>query len=925
MIILSKLDARLGDYIEVERRSRVAVAAVRQDADPDVTTEVMALDLLASAQANLGKHQEAARSATEALELARRHPHERGGQILVRALVEAALHHLSSGGYALAEELGREAMTRARELPGPDDVELYMTLDGLEALYGTMGSSTVALIREKADLSRAAGDLRRLLTDLVRLSDACTTTGHHAEAATHLEEASGLMDRLGSQPESLRELAGGYAYAGDHAKAEPLLRQALEGTSDRRVEAQIAAQLARSYVQRGAVELAEPLLERVLRIRRETKATRSELADALVSSAALYRQQVRHRTAELYAREAVALWQRPGEEPGPDSRNALHELAKVCATTGRTEEALALVRTVAVVDERLASQVFTIGSDAQRLDFVRLMRVTTALMLSIALLEPRAVPEALTLVLRRKALAAEAVASRRDALLAGRYPELADQVEEHRALRLRLATQSVSDFWKQAPASSVALQHQVEELERELARAIPEIDVVSRLRDVDADAVAAELPADSALVEFVRFGRVSFPGPGGQPVRTYAAFVLHSCEPRTVTLVELGAAADIEVMVGGYRRALSETVRSGSVIVARAPGAPRRVEAQLRETLFDPLLPALGGVRRIFLAPAAELSRLPFQTLPVGNGRRLVDDYSISYLSVGRDLLRFSASARGWPAAPVILADPAFDLTQAEEPPPWSPGTGSRSRELPRGLRPFSRLPGARREGDTVAGLLGTQALVGDHALKARVESVRSPVVLHFATHGFSLPGRPPAGDVDSGAPATVRAGAPPGEAALENPLLRCGLALAGANTWLRTGSVHADAGDGILSGEDAAALDLGDTELVVLSACDTGLGDVHVDEGVLGLPRAFLLAGAKTVVMSLWTVPDDQTYLLMTKMYARLLAGVPRAQALREAQLAVKARFPDPAYWGGFVCVGAPGPLPADVRLRQDEPHSAD
>jgi len=86
MIILSKLDARLGDYIEVERRSRVAVAAVRQDADPDVTIEVVALDLLASAQADLGKHQEAARSATEALELARRHPHERGGQILVRAL-----------------------------------------------------------------------------------------------------------------------------------------------------------------------------------------------------------------------------------------------------------------------------------------------------------------------------------------------------------------------------------------------------------------------------------------------------------------------------------------------------------------------------------------------------------------------------------------------------------------------------------------------------------------------------------------------------------------------------------------------------------------------------------------------------------------------------------------------------------------------
>ncbi|MDX1522573.1 MAG: CHAT domain-containing protein, partial [Anaerolineae bacterium] len=110
--------------------------------------------------------------------------------------------------------------------------------------------------------------------------------------------------------------------------------------------------------------------------------------------------------------------------------------------------------------------------------------------------------------------------------------------------------------------------------------------------------------------------------------------------------------------------------------------------------------------------------------------------------------------------------------------------------------------------------------------------------------------------------------------------------------------------------GEDVTALDLLATELVVLSACETGLGEVQVGEGVFGLRRAFVLAGANTLVMSLWKVPDQQTQELMTDFYRRILAGEPRAEALRQAQLALKQEYPDPLYWGAFICQGDPGPL---------------
>jgi CHAT domain-containing protein len=128
--------------------------------------------------------------------------------------------------------------------------------------------------------------------------------------------------------------------------------------------------------------------------------------------------------------------------------------------------------------------------------------------------------------------------------------------------------------------------------------------------------------------------------------------------------------------------------------------------------------------------------------------------------------------------------------------------------------------------------------------------------------------------------------------------------------TFLRGGQLPPQAEDGLLTAEDVSGMDLLDTELVVLSACETGLGEVKVGEGVFGLRRAFVLAGAQTLVMSLWKVPDEATRELMRDFYAHLLAGRPRAEALRAAQLALKARDPDPMVWGAFILQGETGVL---------------
>jgi CHAT domain-containing protein len=129
-------------------------------------------------------------------------------------------------------------------------------------------------------------------------------------------------------------------------------------------------------------------------------------------------------------------------------------------------------------------------------------------------------------------------------------------------------------------------------------------------------------------------------------------------------------------------------------------------------------------------------------------------------------------------------------------------------------------------------------------------------------------------------------------------------------NTWAKGGTLPPEAEDGLLNGEDVTSLDLSATDLVVLSACQTGEGDIKVGEGVFGLRRSFILAGARTLVMSLWKVNDRATCALMVDFYQKILNGVPKSEALRDAKRTLKKTYSHPYYWGPFICQGDPGIL---------------
>jgi CHAT domain-containing protein len=218
------------------------------------------------------------------------------------------------------------------------------------------------------------------------------------------------------------------------------------------------------------------------------------------------------------------------------------------------------------------------------------------------------------------------------------------------------------------------------------------------------------------------------------------------------------------------------------------------------------------------------------------------------------------------------------------------------------------QLQGARDEGIAVAALLGTKCHTDAEATDTLVREARSPFVLHLATHGFALPDRRPGGLSWIGTDGLRGLSL---LASMNDPDRRAGLAFAGAADWTAHGKTLPGPGDGLLLAADVTNLNLTGTAMVVLSACQTGVGQVAAGDATWSLARAFQKAGARVVVMSLWRVPDQSTRLLMEDFYRAFLKDHAPAQALRHAQMAAMSAGMAPRHWAAFTCWGSAALMP--------------
>ncbi|MEK7831228.1 MAG: CHAT domain-containing protein [Acidobacteriota bacterium] len=359
----------------------------------------------------------------------------------------------------------------------------------------------------------------------------------------------------------------------------------------------------------------------------------------------------------------------------------------------------------------------------------------------------------------------------------------------------------------------------------------------------------------------------------------------------------MGEAALIDQSVGELRRALRNP-RSGDA---------KQLARTLDEKVMRPLRQHLGARQKILLSPDGALNLIPFAALVDEHDHYLVNRYLFIYLTSGRDLLRLRIKQESQPAA-LVLADPAFDSLQ--------PADSAALRDIKPvhgGQQPgapwfdfsavqFKSLPGTASEATALRALLPEASiLTGGAATESALKQLRRPRLLHIATHGYFLKDLVLSQTIQSDANAPRLPDNTAESENIENPLLRSGLALAGANR-RKSGEE-----DGILTALEATGLDLWGTKLVVLSACDTGVGEVKNGEGVYGLKRAFVLAGSESQVMSLWAVSDMGTKELMVEYYKRLLRGEGRGEALRQVQLRMlkNPKRSHPFYWASFIQSG--------------------
>jgi len=488
-------------------------------------------------------------------------------------------------------------------------------------------------------------------------------------------------------------------------------------------------------------------------------------------------------------------------------------------------------------------------------------------------------------------------------------PELAEIYLDLKSLRRRLAAQYAMPV---AERTGVAeLEEKADVVEKELTKKVA--GYAENTRQVRWQEVRDALRPGEVAIEFVHF-RVLHPTVTDRVA--YAALLLSAGSERPV-FVPLSDEKALEALLktSGARK---------SDYVNRVYGARTAGAETLHQLLWQPLEKHLPpGVATIYFSPTGLLHRLNLAAIPLSEGVTLADRFRFVQLGSTRQLLEKQTLPARSDSETALFGGVQFNMDEAAIS-KANAGLAPRNASGTRGEVDFSKTDAATRghgnweylswtekEVDTLQKMLtlsgmNTALFKGFTATEEAFKSLRSPRVLHLATHGYFFPEGelPPAPAKGEGG---LLAGPFRGGATFkisEHPMIRSGLILAGGNhAWTTGKPLKPDMEDGILTAYEIAQMDLSGTELVVLSACETGLGDIRGNEGVYGLQRAFKLAGVRFLIMSLWQVPDFQTQELMTLFYQYHLAKkMSFPEAFHAAQKEMRERYEHPYFWAGFV-----------------------
>ena len=822
------------------------------------------------------------------------------------------------GQYDRAEALVSDALQIREATLGPNHLDVAESLGNLASMLLVKGDyvrpdplyqRALAIYERASSGQTPSPDLEgRIAGILNNRALLYHRRGDYAEAESQYLRALAIRERTGgpddpSVARTLANLGAVYYVSGQHDKAAQVLRRALiiqEQRNDPSLST-TSSNLAAVYFDQGDYRNAETLYQRAVAIdERNLGPQHPTLAVRLVGLAETLRLSGQYSSADPLYERALAIQERALGPAHPQVATTLIARSLLRYAAGNFDGAVELLARGGELREEAATYVLTTGAEEEKRLYLRTLADETDIAISLhlgaAAASTAAARLALTNILQRKGRSIDAMTDQMAVLrrrLDDADREVLNQFSEAREQLARTVLRGVAtDAQRQ---SLTALRSEVQRLEQTISTRSRQFQMASRTATLAQ--VQETLPQETALIEFVSyrpfFVRNARKTTFGTP--RYAAYVLR--RNGIAAGVDLGEAVSIDQEVERFRTALSNPSRD-----ARTAGR------KLHQTLIAPLSASLRAGQRVIISPDGALNVIPFSALVGDDGKYLVEHATISNVASGRDLIRMqSASNRSRAlAAPAIVANPSFgpvavtsaaaiDRQQATRALPTTS-------ELNRNLR-FVDLPGTAQEARAIAKVLpDARVYTGTNASEVLLKGLSAPAILHIATHGFFL-------QPQSASPAAAANGQPnstsQGGTAVDrqDALVLSGLALAGANR-RQSGAGE----DGILTGLEVAGLDLWGTRMVVLSACETALGDARYGEGVYGLRRALVLAGSESQVMSLWKVSDSATRDLMIGFYQRLQSGEGRADALRNVQLSLlrsgRTRA-HPFFWASFIQSG--------------------
>lgn len=685
--------------------------------------------------------------------------------------------------------------------------------------------------------------------------------------------------------------------------------------------------LARIYLRRGEFAKAEQLRRKQLRTEEEFMGpTNWHLAESIRNLVGVLRRTADSREVWQEMEELAARAQRMCSEGWFVRVGSLQDVLCVAyGINGKYDSCLMAFKDVIESRLRFTENSFLYASEQDKLQASRLHPTILSPFISFAALHPtREVQKsALQMILKGRARILDAVAAERriafcseDETLSGLTASYASVSSEISNLFVASSSQAYN---KRVDDSLTVLYKSLGRLETEMSARCAGFKREMEAKHVTVSDVAGALPQGGVLLEYFKYRPFKF-----QPVSyfdnyeapVYGVFVLDASS--NINFVRLGEAKLIDSLVAECRENIegaSKRVYSGGEMAAASELS--KTTSELYNLVFAPVEGLIGNRDRLFICLDQQLHLIPFEILAIPDGRYMIEKYKISYLSSGRDLLNYREETTSFGRDAIVMADPDYDRAGTGEPTgPFayvkrdslqveSRGPADRSECL---ADLFIPIPATALEGQKVTQLLSGNANYNVKAYyhESAVEQVLkrldvSPRVLHIATHGYFC-----SKSLFSNARGLT-----------ENPLLYSGLALAGANQTIAHESTDSSArgnDDGILTSLEVSGLDLSETELVVLSSCNSGVGALKRDpEGMYGLRRAFQLAGARSIVTTMYSIPDRATVSLMTEFYGNWLSGKPKSEALRAAALSIlnqrrdQLGFAHPVFWGGFVLVGDP------------------